>query len=210
VLIEQRKMSAAEAGEALGATRSAIMGAAARYGITMAGSHAPMAHKKRPDRASLPPDWWTPERDSLFRDRIENNMPVTEIAQFMRIGTYALYQRAKVLGLDLVEARPFTNRKQFPRMKKQREASAPELSVLGHFAEGFVDQFGFVQRGQIEIVDMRPRLCKFPIDQQNGSVRYCGRSTPDEREPYCPEHRRRCSTGGVMYLQQERKLIQCQ
>lgn len=55
------------------------------------------------------------------------------------------------------------------------------------FAEGFMGQ-----RSRIGLLDMpRHGACRFPIDQADGSVRYCGDHAA-EGEAYCAHHAARC------------------
>lgn len=56
------------------------------------------------------------------------------------------------------------------------------------FAEGFMGQ-----RSRADIGELKPGVCRFPIDQPGGGVRFCA----DEAEPhqvYCGHHAARCYT----------------
>jgi hypothetical protein len=64
----------------------------------------------------------------------------------------------------------------------------PGVKVAIVFTEGFMGQ-----RSRVDLIDLGPGLCRFPIDQQNGPPRYCGDHAA-EGESYCAHHAARCYT----------------
>ncbi|MEO1160422.1 MAG: GcrA family cell cycle regulator [Pseudomonadota bacterium] len=57
------------------------------------------------------------------------------------------------------------------------------------FAEGFAGQ-----SGKLAMADLEDGHCRFPIDQPDGTVKFC--AEPQQRgSSYCPSHHARCSDG---------------
>lgn len=63
----------------------------------------------------------------------------------------------------------------------------PGAKIAQVFAEGFMGQ-----KSRVGLMEMpRLGLCRFPIDQPSGEIRYCGDSVEDGRV-YCTHHAARC------------------
>jgi hypothetical protein len=102
-------------------------------------------------------------------------------------------QISEVLGITPWQARGERRRQGLaaPVTNKQRAVTTivkgdPGAKVAIVFAEGFMGQ-----RSRVGLIDLGPGLCHFPIDQQNGPVRYCGDLTA-EGQTYCAHHAARC------------------
>lgn len=57
------------------------------------------------------------------------------------------------------------------------------------FAEGFQGQ-----TGRLTMADLDDGHCRFPIDQPDGTVRFCA-GAQQRGSPYCPAHHARCCSG---------------
>jgi hypothetical protein len=97
------------------------------------------------------------------------------------------------LGITLWQARNERRRQGLaaPAADKQRAVTTiikgdPGAKVAAVFAEGFMGQ-----RARVDLIGLESGLCRFPIDQQNGPVRYCGDLTA-EGQTYCAHHAARC------------------
>jgi hypothetical protein len=97
------------------------------------------------------------------------------------------------LGITHWQARGERRRQGLPApgADKQRTVTTivkgdPGVKVAAVFAEGFMGQ-----RGRVDLIGLESGLCHFPIDQQNGPVRYCGDLTA-EGQTYCAHHAARC------------------
>lgn len=62
------------------------------------------------------------------------------------------------------------------------------LKIAAVFTEGFMGQ-----RSRVALTELETGHCKFPIDQTDGTVRYCGDQAEDGRS-YCQHHASRCYT----------------
>ena len=100
---------------------------------------------------------------------------------------------AEALGITLWQARSERRRQGLksaaeptPRVTNI-ERGDPGEKIMKIFAEGFMGQ-----RARLSLVQLPSSgACRFPIDQADGSVRYCGDITPDGRT-YCSHHASRC------------------
>ena len=76
------------------------------------------------------------------------------------------------------------------RERLKRKAFAATPPVQGYRAESF--KHGYLgQQGRIAIEALQTHHCKFPIDMDDGSLRYCGAQREDSSS-YCPAHAARC------------------
>ncbi|WP_108882340.1 GcrA family cell cycle regulator [Anderseniella sp. Alg231-50] len=57
------------------------------------------------------------------------------------------------------------------------------------FAEGFAGQ-----AGKLAMADLEDHHCRFPVDQPDGTVKFCA-DTQQHGSPYCPAHHERCCGG---------------
>lgn len=57
------------------------------------------------------------------------------------------------------------------------------------FAEGFQGQ-----TGRLAMADLEDNHCRFPVDQPDGTVRFCARAQL-RGSAYCPAHHARCTNG---------------
>ena len=87
-----------------------------------------------------------------------------------------------------------------PRQRKLRRFTmkAPDLDAEDSFDRGpfkAVFSEGFAgQTGRLDLIDLADDQCRFPIDQPDGSVRFCAR--PQRRgSAYCEHHHARCTDG---------------
>ncbi len=65
------------------------------------------------------------------------------------------------------------------------------------FAEGFQGQ-----TGRLDMADLENGHCRFPIDQPDGTVRFC--ADPQQRgSAYCPAHHTRCTDGPAVVLRKQ-------
>lgn len=105
-------------------------------------------------------------------------------------------QIADELGITIWQARNTRRRLKLgaPAAPQQRPVTNIVKGDSGKkvercFTEGFMGQ-----TARLDLVDM-PRFgaCRFPIDQPDGSVRYCGDHAGDG-ESYCAHHAARCYT----------------
>jgi hypothetical protein len=94
------------------------------------------------------------------------------------------------------------------RMARRSEDPVAEFEPLSdRFKEGYLGQ-----TARLDIFQLTPETCKFPIDQEAGSHRYCGLATVG-RESWCADHFKRCTgaeykTGGHFRLGSMLKLGQ--
>ena len=87
-----------------------------------------------------------------------------------------------------------------PRQRKLRRFTmkAPDLDAEDSFDRGpfkAVFSEGFAgQTGRLDLIDLADDQCRFPIDQPDGSVRFCAQ--PQRRgSAYCKHHHARCTDG---------------
>lgn len=103
-------------------------------------------------------------------------------------------QVAEALGITMDQARYERRRQKLkaPGLRRDQVTNIvkgdPGSKVLAVFAEGFLGQ-----RSSVDLVDLESGMCRFPIDQQDGPVRYCGDHCEDG-EVYCTHHAARCYT----------------
>lgn len=81
------------------------------------------------------------------------------------------------------------------RIAERRRAEAETLrdnhaDLAGRFAENYLGQ-----RSRVSLVELRPHHCRFPIDQAEGPVRYCGADVETEGSSWCRHHAARVSNG---------------
>ena len=141
--------------------------------------------------------------DVLYARRI-NNLPATvrpagppanadEVAKLVADGK-SDPEIADELGITVWQARHTRRRLNLgkPAAPKQQAVTNIVKGDSGDkigkvFAEGFMGQ-----RSRLGLLDMpRNGACRFPIDQADGSVRYCGDHAADG-EAYCAHHAARC------------------
>lgn len=68
-----------------------------------------------------------------------------------------------------------------------RAPVAPAASLAERFAEGYQGQ-----RGRLSIIELTAGVCRFPVDQRKGPVRYCGDAVA-AKSVYCGAHDQRCN-----------------
>lgn len=98
---------------------------------------------------------------------------------------------ADELGLGVYQVREERRRQKIKRPAPPRvtniEMGDPGTKVMAVFAEGFMGQ-----KGRLSLLGLRSSgQCRYPIDQPNGGVRYCGDFAEDGAS-YCVHHAARC------------------
>ncbi len=67
------------------------------------------------------------------------------------------------------------------------------------FAEGYAGQ-----TGRLAMADLADDNCRFPIDQPDGSVKFCAQ-TQQRGSAYCPVHHARCTDGPAVIFKGARR-----
>lgn len=106
---------------------------------------------------------------------------------------------AGALGITIEQARYERRRQKITVPVERRQPVTniakgdPGVKVDRIFAEGFMGQ-----RSRVDLTALsREGMCRFPIDQPDGTVRYCGDAT-GERQTYCAHHAARCYSASVV------------
>lgn len=104
---------------------------------------------------------------------------------------------AKALGISYHQARYERRRQDIKSAVVSRPPVTtivkgdPGPKIMAVFAEGFMGQ-----RSRVSLLRLESGMCRFPIDQPNGDVRYCGDHC-DDGQVYCAHHAARCYTASV-------------
>jgi hypothetical protein len=69
------------------------------------------------------------------------------------------------------------------------------------FAEGFAGQ-----TGRLAMADLADNHCRFPIDQPDGSVRFCAQNR-QRGSAYCAAHHARCTDGPAVVFRASRRSL---
>lgn len=107
---------------------------------------------------------------------------------------------AREIGITYYQARSERRRQNIKSRFEQRNPVTtivkgdPGAKVKAVFSEGFMGQ-----RSRVSLLQLERGMCKFPIDQEDGSTRYCGDTAPDG-QPYCAHHAARCYTAAVVKM----------
>jgi len=107
-------------------------------------------------------------------------------------------QIAKALGITYHQARHERRRQGIKSAVETRtpvttiSKGDPGTKIKAVFAEGFMGQ-----RSRVSLLLLESGMCRFPIDQPDGSVRYCGDHAA-EGQTYCSHHAARCYTAAVV------------
>ena len=119
-----------------------------------------------------------------LRELAEQGASDNEIARELGI-TYhqARHERRRQNLKSSVEKRP-------PVTTIVKGDPGPKIEAV--FREGFMGQ-----RSRVSLLMLESGMCKFPIDQEDGSTRYCGDTTGDGQS-YCAHHAARCYTAAVV------------
>ncbi len=101
---------------------------------------------------------------------------------------------AATLGITMEQAR-YERRRQNLKVPDHRREQVtnivkgdPGSKVLAVFAEGFMGQ-----RSRVDLAGLEPGMYHFPIDQEEGPVRFCG-DDAEQGKVYCAHHAARCYT----------------
>ncbi|MEN6306017.1 MAG: GcrA family cell cycle regulator [Armatimonadia bacterium] len=118
------------------------------------------------------------ELDALLRSDLSHS----EVAQKSGLRLDQVRYRRGRLGLTKPKAQPD------PRITNLVKGD-PMTKVLLVFSEGFMGQ-----SARIDITGLDSGVCHYPIDQLDGSVRFCG-AEAGQGQVYCSAHAARCFAG---------------
>lgn len=166
---------ASEISEAVGVSRSAVLGWCQRNGVELPG--APVIRVDDEVRQKLA---------AMTAEGLNYN----EISARLGINAGTLRRTGATMGLTAGRRRQASDAAQVARLQRRDDdaTAAPfeARSFAACFAEGYRGQ-----TGRIAIHEQRDGLCHFPVDQAEGPLRYCGDETREGKR-WCPHHEARC------------------
>ncbi len=178
-LEEIRQLAAAgqnstQIGKRYGVTRAAIIGLCHRKGIKLPGANG---RGKALDPASV----------KVLIQEYRQGKSQRKIAAGLGVSQGCVAKIVKRHALKR-QPRPALKLPQAPRPPRRRSRVVPDKRRhIDPFAEGFEGQ-----TGSKSFADLDRHDCRFPIDQTDGEVRYCGKRSREESS-YCDEHFARCT-----------------
>lgn len=89
--------------------------------------------------------------------------------------------------------------------KEKLIKTMPDIGVGEPFAERFSEGFDG-QSGSVELANHKDHQCRFPVDQEDGSVKFCG-DRAKQGSAYCPVHHARCCTGRTAITQERKQRV---
>ena len=158
-------------GEKVGATRNAIVSIRRRFGIEQART------RNRWDDASV----------ARVAQLLDDRCSYAEVAAEFGV-TIATISNV----VSQHRLRPRKPKLQTFTMKSPDPGSAIAFDIGPFkplFAEGHAGQ-----TGRVAMADLAEDHCRFPVDQPDGSVRFCAQ-TQQRGSAYCPAHHARCTDG---------------
>jgi hypothetical protein len=153
---------------------------------------------------------WTEDRVALLKDQLAKGYSFGIIAQNLNCGfsRNACIGKAKRLGFKSQLPSPFKQTLRLERPKRPKQELAPKAykarekyvfvaaetfyleSAKGRallVGEGFEGQ-----QGRVSLDELQKHHCRFPIDQPEGPVRYCGNQV-HENSKWCLAHKIRAT-----------------
>jgi hypothetical protein len=154
------------------------------------------------------PLWW-----AKVAEYFERGETIATTAKDLRLTPRQVQHAREGQGLTRAAGAGYDKKRVFERgvenrMARRLEDPVAEFEPLSdRFKEGYLGQ-----TARLDIFQLTPETCKFPIDQEAGSHRYCGLATVG-RESWCADHFKRCTgaeykTGGHFRLGSMLKLGQ--
>ncbi len=163
-------------GAMTGSTRNAIVSVWRRFGIE------PVRKRNNWDDAAI----------SRVARLLDDRLSYAEIAAAFGVTVGTIGNVVTQYGLRRRKPKPSLFTLKAPDFDADAIFEKSPLKPL--FAEGFDGQ-----TGKLDIVDLEDGHCRFPIDQPDGTVRFC--ADPQKHgSAYCPAHHARCTGGPAIVL----------
>jgi len=183
--LQKAGATAREVAEHFGCSRNSAIGAMWRHGLK---SKDGLTIMKRVAAARL-----TPEQVKAVLALATSDKSARAIAAELGLGNDQVLGVFKNNGVDrraLMQAKAVAAAA--ARATAQRIEAMAKAVLPDDWAQRFVEGHGG-QHGRIEIAALAPSHCKFPIDQPEGGVKFCGLAVVDGKS-YCADHHARCTT----------------
>ena len=158
-------------GAMMGSTRNAIVSVWRRFGIE------PVRKRNSWDEAAI----------ARVVQLLDERLSYAEIAAEFGVTVGTIGNVVTQHGLRPRKPKPNNFTMKAPDLDADAVFDKSPLKPL--FAEGFQGQ-----TGRLAMVDLEDDHCRFPVDQPDGTVKFC--ADPQQRgSPYCPAHHARCTDG---------------
>jgi hypothetical protein len=134
------------------------------------------------------PAWWAD-----VAEYFERGETIAATMQALKLTAKQVCYARQQQGLTLAAGAGYNKKKVFERGVENRiarrlEDPVAELEPLSDRSkEGYQGQ-----TARLDIFQLTPETCKFPIDQEAGSHRYCGLATVGTQS-WCADHFKRCT-----------------